>query len=324
MTRIVVTRRLPGPALRALSEAGAVTIGAEEQDMPRAELLAAARGATALVTTLTDMVDAELLDAAGPVLRVVSNYAVGYNNIAVDEATRRGVAVTNTPDVLTEATAEFTWALLLAVCRRLAEGDALLRRGETWAWAPEFMLGTDVYGKTLGLVGLGRIGQAVARRARPFGMSVLYHGRHAADSTLETELGARHVTLDALLSQADVVSLHVPYSDRTRHLIGARELGLMKRTAYLINTSRGAVVDEVALVRALRSGTIAGAGLDVYEREPELSAGLNTLPNTVLAPHLGSATLETRTRMATLAADNVLAVLRGERPPSLVNPKVWR
>jgi len=324
VTRIVVTRRLPGPALRALSEAGAVTIGAEEQDMPRAELLAAARGATALVTTLTDMVDAELLDAAGPALRVVSNYAVGYNNIAVDEATRRGVAVTNTPDVLTEATAEFTWALLLAVCRRLAEGDALLRSGETWAWAPEFMLGTDVYGKTLGLVGLGRIGQAVARRARPFGMSVLYHGRHAADSTLETELGARHVTLDALLSQADVVSLHVPYSNRTHHLIGARELGLMKRTAYLINTSRGAVVDEAALVRALRAGTIAGAGLDVYEREPELSAGLNTVPNTVLAPHLGSATLETRTRMATLAADNVLAVLRGQRPPSLVNPEVWR
>lgn len=324
MTRIVVTRRLPGPALRALSEAGAVTVGAEEQDMPRGELLAAARGATALVTTLTDMVDAELLDAAGPVLRVVSNYAVGYNNIAVDEATRRSVAVTNTPDVLTEATAEFTWALLLAVCRRLAEGDALLRCGEKWAWAPEFMLGTDVYGKTLGLVGLGRIGQAVARRARPFGMSVLYHGRHTADSTLETDLGARHVTLDALLGQADVVSLHVPYSDRTHHLIGARELGLMKRTAYLINTSRGAVVDEAALVQALRAGTVAGAGLDVYEREPELSAGLNTLPNTVLAPHLGSATLETRTRMATLAADNVLAVLRGERPPSLVNPEVWR
>jgi glyoxylate reductase len=270
-----------------------------------------------------------VLDAAGPALRVVSNYAVGYNNIDVAEAARRGVAVTNTPGVLTETTADFTWALLLAVCRRLAEGDALLRRGTPWQWAPEFMLGADVSGKTLGIVGMGRIGQAVARRAHAFNMEVVYTTRRAP-AAASPEQGAdqqegergreRCLPLDDLLRQADVVSLHVPYNQETHHLIAARELALMKHTAYLINTARGPIVDEAALVEALRAGAIAGAGLDVYEREPELTPGLAELRTTVLAPHLGSATIETRTRMATMAAENVLAVLRGERPPNLVVP----
>jgi len=318
--RIAVTRLLPGGAIDRLRAAGDVTVHAEDRAPTRDELLALVRDADGLLCLLTERVDAVLFDAA-PRLRVVSNYAVGVDNVDVAEATRRGVLVTNTPGVLTETTADLTWALLLAACRRLGEGERLMRAGQWQGWAPLQLLGSDVYGKTLGIVGLGRIGQAVARRASGFGMTVLHHTRRPVDPTVERALGARSVGLDELLRTADIVSLHVPSTPDTRHLMNRERLRLMKRSAYLINTTRGAVVDEAALVEALREGTIAGAALDVYEREPLLAPGLAELSNVVLAPHLGSATIEARTAMADLAAANLLAALAGRRPPHPVNPE---
>jgi glyoxylate reductase len=318
---IAVTRLLPGGALERLRTASHVVVHEEDRPPSRDELLALVRDADGLLCLLTERIDAEVLDAA-PRLRVVSNYAVGVNNIDVAEATRRGILVTNTPDVLTEATADFTWALILAACRRLGEGERLVRAGAWRGWSPTQLLGADVYGKTLGIVGLGRIGRAVARRAGGFAMPVLHHTQHPVDPAVERSLGARPVALDDLLRAADVVSLHVPYTPATHHLVDAARLRLMRPSAYLVNTARGPLVDEAALVEALRAGVIAGAGLDVYEREPALTPGLVELPNVVLAPHLGSATVEARTAMADLAAENLLAALAGRRPPHPVNPEV--
>jgi glyoxylate reductase len=247
--------------------------------------------------------------------------AVGYNNIDVTAATERSILVTNTPGVLTDSTADLTFALILAVARRVVEGDAMMRAGKFPGWGPLYMLGTEVSGATLGLVGPGRIAAAVARRAVGFGMTLLYHGRRPSPE-LEA-LGACGVGLDELLSASDFVSLHVPLTDETHHFIDRAALGRMRSTAFLINTARGPVVDEAALVEALRAGRIAGAGLDVYEREPEMAAGLAGCPNAVLLPHLGSATHATRSAMAAMAAENVLAYWRGERPPNLVNPDAW-
>lgn len=246
----------------------------------------------------------------------MANYAVGYNNIDVAAATRRGIVVTNTPDVLTDATADLTWALILAVARRVVEGDRWARSGQWPGWAPTQMLGTDVTGKTLGIIGMGRIGQAVALRAQGFRMPVLYTSRRPCPSPpgIPTWI---HRPLEEVLTQADFISLHVPLSEATRHLIGSRELGMMKSAAFLINTSRGPVIDEAALLTALQQGTIAGAGLDVYEREPLITAGLETLPNVVLLPHLGSATQQVRIKMGMLCVENIAAVLEG-RPP--LNP----
>jgi glyoxylate reductase len=260
-------------------------------------------------------VDGELLHSAGPSLRIVANYAVGTDNVDVEAATSRGVLVTNTPDVLTGATAELTLALLLALVRRVAEGDRLVRSGEPWAIAPTFMLGTGLRGKTIGIVGAGRIGREVARLARAYGMEVLETGRTQ---------GPGRVKLAELLGRSHVVSIHSPLTPETRHLVGREELRAMRRDAVLVNTSRGPVVDEAALVDALRAGEIAGAALDVYEREPEVEPGLRELDHVVLAPHLGSATVETRTRMSDLAVDNLLAFFRGETPPCPVNPEVVR
>ncbi|HEY8425736.1 MAG TPA: D-glycerate dehydrogenase, partial [Limnochordales bacterium] len=286
--------------------------------------LQAVKGCHGLLTLLTERVDGELLDAAGPQLRVVANYAVGFDNIDVAEATRRGVLVTNTPGVLTETTADFTWALLMAAARRVVEGDRYMREGRYRAWSPTLLLGVDVYGKTIGIVGFGRIGEAVARRARGFSMRVLYHDVNRRSSAEEQALGVEYRDLDSLLAESDFVSLHVNLTESTRHLIGRAQFQRMKPTAILINAARGPVVDEAALVEALRSGQIRAAGLDVFEREPEMAPGLAELPNVVLAPHIASASVETRSKMAEMAATNVLEALRGHRPPNLVNPEAWR
>lgn len=317
---VLVTRRLAEEVMRYLDQHCAVTLHEEDRPMPRERLLAEVKGKRGLLPMLTDRVDDELLEAAGADLRVVANYAVGYDNVDVAACTARGVLVTNTPDVLTDATADIAWSLILAASRRLGEGERLIRTGRPWAWAPDFMLGREVTGKTLGVVGLGRIGRAVADRARGFRMRVLYHSRaHKPDA--EKELGAEYRDLSSLLDQADVVSVHVALSEDTRHLFGADEFRRMKPTAVFVNTTRGPVVDEEALAAALRDGEIFAAGLDVYEKEPEVHPDLLKLENVVLAPHLGSATVETRTAMGMLAAENLVAALEGRPPPSPVNPE---
>lgn len=321
--RILVTQRIAEEALALLAAAGELTFCADPDHPPsRTELLAAVREADALLCMLTDEVDEEAL-RAGSHLLVIANMAVGYNNIDVSAATARRVPVTNTPGVLTETTADLAWALLMSVARRVAEGDRYVRAGRFKIWQPMLLLGTDVYGKTMGIVGMGRIGRAVARRARGFDMTVLYHNRRRLDPDQEAATGARCVPLDRLLRLSDFVSIHAPYSPETHHIIGPKELALMKPTAYLINTSRGPLVDEAALVEALKTGRLAGAALDVYEHEPELAPGLADLENVVLTPHVGSASTETRTRMALMAAENVIAALEGKKPPNLVNPEVY-
>ena len=303
---VLLTRRIPQTVLSRLQAACAVDLHDEECAISREALLAKVTGKRALLCLLTDRVDAEVLDA-GRDLRIVANIAAGFDNVDVAAARQRGITVTNTPDVLTEATAEFTWALILAATRRVSEGERLLRRGEWKGWALDFMLGMELRGKQLGIVGCGRIGQAVARRAEAFGMRIAY-----ADSTTRG-IGDR-LSLDELLVSSDVVSLHVPLSAATRHLIDRRALARMKRSAYLVNTSRGPVVDEAALAWALGEHLIAGAALDVFEHEPAIHEGLLGLENVLLVPHLGSATRETRTAMADLAARNVIAVLNGDPP----------
>ena len=319
---ILVSGHLTDDILSLLAQECDVRANREDRPMGRADLLEAVAGADGFLSMITDAVDAELLDAA-PRLRVVSNLAVGYNNIDVAAATARGIVVTNTPGILTEATAELAFALILAAARRVVDLDRRTRAGEWTCWAPLLFLSREVSGKTLGVVGLGRIGRAVARRARAFGMRVLYHSRSRLEAEEERDLGVEYAEKDELLATADFVSLHVPLSAETRHLIGRRELDLMKPTAYLINTSRGPVVDEAALVEALKARRIEGAGLDVYENEPMLAPGLAALDNAVLLPHVGSATVETRTKMARMAAENLLSALRGERPAHVVNPEVW-
>ena len=309
--RIVVTRRIPEPAIELLQEAGDVWVSPHDRPLATDELHAAVAGADGVVTLLHDRVDDAFLDAAGSGLRIVANAAVGYDNVDVPACARRGVVVSNTPGVLTEATADIAFALILMATRRLGEGERLIRARTPWSWSMFFMLGSGIQGKTLGIVGLGKIGLATARRARAFGMEIAYAGRRRAPADVETELAARFLPLEELLAQADVVSLHCPLSAETRHLIDAEALGRMKPSAFLVNTTRGPVVDEAALADALRSGTIAGAGLDVFEREPEVHEALLDLENVVLIPHLGSATVETRTAMGVLAARNVVAVLGG-------------
>lgn len=289
-----------------LEEACEVDVYVGDGAMPRAELLARVAGRDALVCLLTDRIDAEVLDAAGPGLKVVANVAVGYNNIDLEACRVRGVAVTNTPDVLTNACADFTWALILAVTRRLGEGERALRAGRWTGWALDYLLGTELAGKQLGIVGAGRIARAVMAKAPAFGMSVVYVTR-----TPREVPGARPMARDELLATSDVVSLHCPLTPETHHLIDRRALARMKRTAYLVNTARGPVVDEAALAWALRERLIAGAALDVYEHEPAVHPDLLALENVLLIPHLASATTETRTAMADLAVSNVLAVLAG-------------
>ena len=314
--KIVVTGRIPESAVQQLRAEHDVDAWSGTESISRDELLARVAGADALLTLLTERVDAELLDAAGPQLKVVANVAVGYDNVDVPACRERGVIATNTPGVLTEATADIAFALILMATRRTGEGERVIRSGQPWKWGMFYLLGSGLQGKTLGVVGMGGIGQATARRARAFGMDVIYQSRSELAPEVAGELGARRVELDELLAVADVVSLHCPYSPATHHLIGAEQFAAMRDSAYLVNTARGPIVDEAALADALRDGQIAGAGLDVYEREPAVHTGLLELDNVALLPHLGSATIETRTAMAELAAANALAVLRGEQPPT--------
>ncbi|SMC25008.1 glyoxylate reductase [Desulfacinum hydrothermale DSM 13146] len=317
--KVLVTARLPEAVVGKIREAGhEVDMHLHMAPLERDQLLNRMEGVAGLLSTITDRIDGEVFDRA-PGLRVVANYGVGFDHIDVAEATRRGILVTNTPGVLTDATADLTFALILAVARRVVEGDHRTRSGKFQFWAPLHFLGTEVSGKTLGIVGLGRIGRAVARRARGFDMQVLYTARKPLGRDEEERLGVRFAPLDQLLARSDFVSLHVPLTPETHHLIGARELSLMKPFAYLINTARGPVVDETALLEALRQRRIGGAGLDVYENEPQLTPGLADLQNVVLLPHVGSATVETRTRMAQMAVENLLAGLSGHRPPHGLN-----
>jgi len=308
MPGILVTRRLPSAVLKKLESAGPLDLYTGDAAIPAGELRARVADKDALVSLLTDAIDRSVIDAA-PKLKIVANVAVGYNNIDIPYARSKGVAVTHTPDVLTESVADFTWAMVLAITRRLSEGDRLVRRGEWKGWALDFMLGMELKGKQLGLVGVGRIGRAVAARAPAFGMRVVYSEPRDIDLP-----NSENMSLDRLLNTSDVVSLHVPLLPETRHLIDRKALTRMKRSAYLINTARGPVVDEEALAWALQQHLIAGAALDVYENEPAVHPDLLKLDNVLLVPHLASATTETRTAMAELAADNVVAVLSG-RPP---------
>jgi glyoxylate reductase len=291
-----------------------------EERPPREEVLKRVSGKDALVCLLTEKIDRELLDAAGPNLRIVANVAVGFDNIDVPACTERKVAVTNTPGVLDETTADFAWTLLMAVARRLIEGDRMARSGAWTKWNLDQLCGTDIWGKTLGIIGLGRIGRAVARRAAGFRMRVIYNSTTRAAAQIEKELNVEYASRDAVFEQADFLSLHVPLNSATRGLVGPAELARMKRTAFLINTTRGPVAQEAALIDALERGQIAGAALDVFEREPLIPDGLRR-DNVVLAPHLGSASVETRTRMAMIAVENAIALFAGKRPPTILNPE---
>jgi glyoxylate reductase len=316
---VVVTRAIPREALDLLAVHTNVEANTADVGYTREELISHARDADAIVALLTDRIDDAIL-AACPNLKVVANVAVGYDNVDIPAAARRGVVVTNTPGVLTDATADFAWALLLAAARNIVPADRYVRDGRFREWRMMEFHGIELAGRTLGIAGFGRIGQAVARRGRAFGMHVIYAGRTRAAAALEEELGAHFVDKETLLVSSDVLSLHVPLTEETRHYLGAPEFALMKPSAFVINTARGPVIDEAALAKALWSGGIRGAGIDVFEREPEVDPNLLAAPNAVLAPHIASATTETRTRMALMAAENVIAVLGGRPAPNRVMP----
>jgi glyoxylate reductase len=310
--KILVSRGLPQIARDLIPPDVDVDYNGFDRALPKAELIARLKGRGGLVSQIVDTVDDEVLSSEG--LRVVANVAVGYNNIDVAAARRRGIAVTNTPDVLTETTADFAWALLMAAARRVVEADRFVRAGRWTTWDYNLLLGADIHGKTLGVLGFGRIGRAVARRGRGFSMRILYSDAVRADPQVESELGAAFTPMPELLAQSDFVSVHTPLLPETRHLIDERALRAMKKSAILVNAARGPILDEAALVRALTEGWIAGAGLDVFEREPEVHPGLLALDNVALAPHIASASSQTRIDMAVLAVRNCLAVLDGKPP----------
>ncbi len=320
--KLLVTRHIYPEAIAILREHADIDYNDSSAGLGADGLAAAAAGAQAIVSQLTDRMDARLMDAA-PELKVIANVAVGYDNVDVPAATERGIVVTNTPGVLTDTTADFAFTLLMAAARRVTEAERFLRSGKWHQWEIDMMCGHDIHHHTLGILGLGRIGRAVARRARGFDMRVLYNDQNRASEADERALGIEFTDVRSLLRDADFVSLHVPLSDATRHYIGADELASMKPGAILVNTSRGPVVDEEALADALERGSIAGAGLDVFENEPAVSPRLLALDNVVLAPHIASASIKTRTRMCTMAAENAVAVLAGNRPDNPVNPEVF-
>lgn len=320
--RVYVTRIIPEAGLRLVQEACEARVWEGETPPPREVLLEEVRGIDGLLPLLTDRIDAEVMDTAGPQLKVIANYAVGYNNIDVEAATARGILVGNTPGVLTDTTADFAFTLLMAAARRVVEGMDYVRAGRWKTWGPTLLLGRDIHHATLGIVGLGRIGKTLARRATGFEMRILYYDPFVQDDPEARELGAEYVPLDTLYAESDFVSVHVPLTEDTHHLIDAEALKKMKRTAILINSSRGPVVDTQALYEALRDGTIAYAGLDVTDPEPiPADHPLLTLKNVVVVPHIASASIATRSRMAEIAAQNLIAGLRGEPMPACVNPE---
>jgi len=320
--KIFLTREIPATVIAFLREHADLAMNADDRVLSTAEIVAGAQGCAALLCNITDPVGAEIIDAV-PGLRVIANFGVGFNNIDVAAATARKIPVTNTPGVLTEATADIAFALLLASARRMGEGERLVRARRWTGWNPMQMLGHDVTGAILGLIGFGRIGRAMARRAKAFDLKVVYWNRTRLSPSEESEMAVDYRPFDAVIATADFLSLHVAYNKETHHLIGAPQFAAMKPTAIVINTARGPVIDEKALVAALATKRIGGAGLDVFEREPALDPGLYDLENAVLVPHLGSATIGTRTKMGMMAAQNALAACRGERPPNVVNPAIY-
>jgi glyoxylate reductase len=314
VAKIVVTGKIPEVALEKLKKSHEVISWGEETPISRDELLKRVSGANVIVSLLTEKIDEEVLTSAGNDLKAVCNVAVGYNNIDVAACKSKNVLVTNTPGVLTDATADIAMALILMTTRRLSEGERVIRNQDPWAWGMFYMLGSSIQNQTLGIVGMGQIGIATALRAKSFGMKIIYTRRNRLDEKIEKELSAQYVSLDELLQQSDIVSLHCPYSTETHHLISDAQLSKMKKTSYLINTARGPIVNEEALANSLINKTIAGAGLDVYENEPKVNEKLLKLDNVVLLPHLGSATVETRTAMATTAANNAIEILSGNKP----------
>ncbi len=319
---VFVTRGIPEIGLNILrKECKEVTVR-DKMDVPeKSEIISGVQNKEALLCLLTDQIDQEVMDASEN-LEIISNYAVGYDNIEVPAATERGIRVTNTPGVLTDTTADMAWALIMSCARRVVEADEFVRAGRFKRWESKMLLGYDVHGKTLGIIGLGRIGSAVARRAKGFDMKVVYSDVERASEVKERDIGANYVDLDTLIEISDFISLHTPLTHSTRHLIGREELDSMKPSTILVNTSRGPVVDENALAEALEKGGIAAAGLDVFENEPEVSQRLIELSNAILTPHIASGSIETRNRMSEMAAQNIIAAMKGERPPNLVNPEV--
>ncbi len=321
--KIFITRNLPERGLNLLYQNFGdenIKIYEGETPIPYEELLQEVSGIDALLCLLTDKIDAQIMEQAGPQLKIIANYAVGFDNIDIAEATRRKIIVTNTPGVLTETTADLAWALLMASARRLGEGERLVRASQWAGWNPTLLLGMDVHGKTLGIFGMGRIGQAVARRALGFNMRIIYYDIN--EPKLSPDIKATRVDKETLLKESDFISIHCPLTRATYHAFGIEEFKKMKRTACIINTSRGPVIHEEALVQALNEGLIFSAGLDVFEKEPEIHPDLLNCPNAVLIPHLGSASVETRSRMAEIAAKNIIARLNGQIPPNAVNPEV--
>jgi lactate dehydrogenase-like 2-hydroxyacid dehydrogenase len=319
---ILVTKRIYPEAIAYLREHTEVDYAESDDGLNADELLARSRGKQGLVSQLTDKFSAAVMDQLDGV-RVIANVAVGFDNIDVPAATRRKIAVTNTPDVLTDTTADFAFALLMAAARRVVEGHEFVHSGQWTKWRIDLLVGQDIHHRTLGIFGMGRIGQAVARRGRGFSMQILYHDAVPAPEKIERELGLKFVTSETLLRESDFVSLHVPLTEETRHMMGAEQLRMMKPTAILVNTSRGPVVDEAALAEALEKRIIAGAGIDVFENEPRVHPKLLTLKNVVLAPHIASASVDTRRRMSMMAAENAVAALEGRRPANLLNPEAW-
>ena len=318
---ILVTQKIPDAAYPLLKAVGTVDANMEEGRIwSPDELLQRAPGHDYILCLVTDTINAQLLEACAPYVKLIANMAVGYNNIDVATAHRLGIVVTNTPGVLTDTTADLAFGLLLATARRMGEAERYLRAGKFTGWGPLLLCGTDVHGATLGILGAGRIGRAIARRAYGFDMKMLYYNRHRLSLEEEKQYSLTYASLDEVLQQADFVSIHTPYTQETHHLISERELALMKPEAMLINTSRGPIVDEKALIYALQHGIIAAAGLDVFEREPAVEPELLTMENVVLLPHIASASLKTRTRMATMASENIVAHAKGQQPPNVVNP----
>lgn len=317
--RVFVTRRIPESGLEILRENFEVDVFEGDSPISREELIKRAKGCDGILPLLTDSIDADIMDKTG--IKAIANFAVGIDNVDISAATKRTIPVTNTPGVLTDATADLTFALILAISRRIVESDKYLREGKWKGWDPLLLLGGDFVGKTFGIIGLGRIGKAVAQRAQGFNMNIIYTSR---SRYLEEEnKGIKFVSFDELLKTSDYVTIHAPYTEETHHLISEKELDMMKPTAYLINTSRGKLIDEIQLIRALKEKKIAGAALDVFYNEPEINPEMIELDNVVIIPHLGSASLETRTKMAIIAAENLVDALKGKRPKNIVNPEIY-
>jgi len=321
---IFVTRKLPPAAMTLLEENFQMVCNPHNRVLLREELLNAVRGKDGILSLLTDTMDGEVMDSAGKSLKMIANYAVGFNNIDVDAATKRKIAVSNTPGVLTDTTADLAMALILAVARRIVESDIYTRAGKYMGWDPLLFMGSDVHHKSLGIMGFGRVGQALAKRAAGFDMQILYHDRARVDPEIEEKVGATYVDQDTLLKTSDYISIHVPLTPETTGLIDSKTLSLMKPSAFIVNTARGEIIREAELVKALEEKKIAGAGLDVFEHEPKIHPGLLKMDNVVILPHIGSASLETRTKMGLMAAENLIARFKGESPPNCLNPEIFK